>query len=108
MTQTYPKPPKFHAIVLCEPMMAPTDLPVDPTMAKTTSAWPAMTLKRRDIWPTREDALTDFLSKKSFQVYDPEVFRIYVVSTELQEDLPCADPLEGIWSKIVADRIIPR
>ncbi|KIJ33542.1 hypothetical protein M422DRAFT_783130 [Sphaerobolus stellatus SS14] len=78
ITQSYIAPPKLHSIVLCEPMIVPTDIHMDPGMLKATGAWPAITAKRRDIWPSCEEAFKDFSSKKVYQVYHPDVLKAYV------------------------------
>lgn len=37
-------------------------------------------VRRRDVWPTRENAWETFMSRPSWQVWDERILKIYVVS----------------------------
>lgn len=82
MTQTYPSRPAFEALILCEPMTLPTGEsgPALRLLAGPMS-WPALTLKRRDAWSSRQELAADLASKGAFQRYDPAVLRAYLVSS---------------------------
>jgi len=79
MTQTYPGRPPFKALILCEPMTLPTDVALPEGAAARPMSWPALTLKRRDAWPSRQELAADLASKKAFQLYDLDVLRAYLV-----------------------------
>ncbi|KIJ33543.1 hypothetical protein M422DRAFT_213426 [Sphaerobolus stellatus SS14] len=78
MTQTYPDPPKFYSLVLCEPIILPTDMTLSPRIAKSITSWPSVTEKRRDIWSSLEDVASDLSARRSFRIYDPEVLKAYI------------------------------
>ncbi|KIJ33541.1 hypothetical protein M422DRAFT_35456 [Sphaerobolus stellatus SS14] len=96
LTQTYPENPNFEALILCEPMMAPTDLPRDHPAFKGPEAMSVYTLKRRDIWSSRE-AAQDLRSKSAYAKWDNEAFNAYLDYG--LRDLPTAfypDKTEGV------------
>ncbi|KAF8513734.1 Alpha/beta hydrolase fold-1 [Hysterangium stoloniferum] len=78
LTQTYPNPPKFAQLVLCEAMVAPTDISVDNPFFRNSLAFKDFTAKRRDIWPSLEEASTTLKSKKAFAIWDDDVFKLYL------------------------------
>jgi len=78
LTQTYPNPPTFAQLVLCEAMAAPTDFPFDSLLFKASLAFKDFTAKRRDIWPSLEVASTTLKAKKAFAVWDDDVFKLYM------------------------------
>jgi hypothetical protein len=79
LTQTYPHPPTFAHLVLCEPMIAPTDVPKDDPKFRVGGVMIAAAESRRDIWPSMKDAFKTLKSRKAFAGWDDEVLRIYVV-----------------------------
>ena len=41
----------------------------------------AMTIKRRDIWPSKEEAVKFFRSRPFYKAWDPRVFDLHMVCT---------------------------
>ena len=75
----FPKIP-FTSFILTEPMGFPKDsMPPTLTVFLTNSAE-----KRRDVFPSREEALTWLQSRAGFKVWDPRVLRIFVVRSPLR------------------------
>lgn len=79
LTQSYPYPPQFEALILCEPMFGPTDMPRNSPVFSGPDLAATLSLKRRDTWPSRHAALSDFKTKRVFQNWDEEVLRAYIV-----------------------------
>ena len=79
LTHTYPDPPKWHSIILVEPMVFSRE--ADETFRDNFLEKGAMA--RRDIWPSKEDAYKIFSERKGFKTWDDRVLRIYCVSSAL-------------------------
>ena len=79
LTQTYPQPPRFTQLVLCEPMVAPTDIPNGDPMVAVSNTLISATEVRRDVWPSLENASSTLKARKAFAVWDDDVFRLYLV-----------------------------
>lgn len=77
LTLTHVNPPHFEALILCEPMLGPTDLPPDSQVFAKPEAIDGFTLKRKDIWPSREAAKSALTSKRAFQIWDKGVLEVY-------------------------------
>jgi len=61
-------------------MLGPTDLPRDSSVFKAPDALYGRTLKRKDIWLSREAARSEFTSKKAFQAWNKGVLETFFVS----------------------------
>ncbi|KAF8581812.1 hypothetical protein K439DRAFT_1352898 [Ramaria rubella] len=88
LTQTYPHCTTFEQLILCEPMMAPSEIPSGDPMLNISNILISATEARRDTWPDREDAFEKLKTRKTFAVWDEEVLRIFV--NEGLRDLPTA------------------
>ncbi|EMD37143.1 hypothetical protein CERSUDRAFT_155653 [Gelatoporia subvermispora B] len=69
----------FHSLVLVEPMVypQPDQLPHGSSIAGIKGLRDGA-LRRRDIWPSYEEALTTLQLRPWFQKWDPRVLRIFV------------------------------
>lgn len=79
---TYIDPVAFSALVLVEPML----LPPPGGQQQESDMLRAGAAKRRDIWPSRPEALEALQSRPSWKIWDPRVLRLFVVSS-----------LSGLW-----------
>ncbi|OCH87169.1 alpha/beta-hydrolase [Obba rivulosa] len=77
----------FHALVLVEPMLYPET--TQHTSGSGIGGLIEGALKRRDIWPSREEALSILRSRPAFQQWDPRVLKIFV--EDGLRPLPTAD-----------------
>lgn len=74
----YPKI-KWEALVLCEPMIMPLESGNDFIEVLGDGA-----MKRRDIWPSREEAYRTFTDRgRIWRTWDPRVRRLFVVRVSL-------------------------
>jgi len=88
----------FESLILVDPMLIPRPLKGQPEpMGVPLEAGAA---KRRDIWPSREEALKFFLLRTSFKVWDERVLKLLVEHG--LRDLPTAeypDEKQGVTLK---------
>jgi len=77
-TQSYPNPPIFNHLVLCEPMIAPTDAPKDDPSFLVGGLMTSAAEARRDIWPSKEKAFEILRFRAAFAKWDIEVLKIFV------------------------------
>lgn len=75
----------FESVILVDPMLIPPDEYWDPT--KLIETYKEIALKRRDFWPSREQALASFRTKMPYKTWDARILEIFVV--RLQP--PCGD-----------------
>ena len=87
LADTYTPPLAFASLILVDPMLLREPRPGGPQLDLVSPA-----LKRRDVWPSREDALRTLQARPSFQVWDPRILDIFVVRPTL--DL-C--PISTVW-----------
>ncbi|OBZ66908.1 hypothetical protein A0H81_13258 [Grifola frondosa] len=73
---TYSPNLMFSSIILVDPMLLPPLTKWDSTGLSATLGGGAE--KRRDIWASREEAMSIFKSKSPWKDWDPRVLRIYV------------------------------
>ena len=66
---------KFSAMVLCEPMMMAHEF-------STRSDLPRGSEKRRDIWPSKQEAYTIMKGRETWKKWEDRVLRIYTVSAD--------------------------
>ncbi|EPS93424.1 hypothetical protein FOMPIDRAFT_1170528 [Fomitopsis schrenkii] len=96
LANTFLPKPNFVSFVLAEPMSFPKDsMSPNLTVFLTNSAE-----KRRDIFPSRGEALAWLQSRPGFKVWDPRVLRIFVEHG--LRDLPTAeypDKTDGVTLK---------
>ncbi|KAF8463982.1 Alpha/beta hydrolase fold-1 [Gautieria morchelliformis] len=78
LTQTYPHSPRFSHLVLCEPMLAPTDITNTDPMMRVSQTLVSATETRRDVWPSLEDASKYLRSRRSFKKWDEQVLEAYL------------------------------
>lgn len=64
----------FHSLILVDPMLLRKPLPGESELDLVSGA-----VKRRDIWPSREEALKALQARPSFKVWDPRILEIFVV-----------------------------
>lgn len=71
---------KFESIILVEPMFYRKLRPGDraPDLAGLSS-------RRRDIWASYQAAYDALSARQAFQVWDPRILKIYVVSSRAHE-----------------------
>lgn len=62
---------KFSSIILVDPMIYKTGGPI--------LNFIEMSARRRDIWPSYEEAYKQFSSRAAYKAWDPRVLKIYVV-----------------------------
>lgn len=74
LADTYAPPLAFAALVLVDPMLLRAPRPGEPTLDLVGGA-----VKRRDVWPSREEALRTLQMRPSFKVWDPRILEIFVV-----------------------------
>lgn len=74
LVDTYTPELKFESIILVDPVLFPKMQAAD---LKLNLA--SLTAKRRDIWPSHEDADSFFKSRPAFKVWDSKVLDIYIV-----------------------------
>ncbi|KAF9492694.1 hypothetical protein BDN71DRAFT_1451172 [Pleurotus eryngii] len=72
LSTTYHPRVKYSLLHLVEPMILPTSPPGIPNVLE------AGAVKRRDIWPSKEEAMKAFNSRPSWQVWDPRILQTYV------------------------------
>ena len=75
LADTYQPALTFASLVLVDPMLLRKTKPGEPVLDLGAGS-----AKRRDIWPSRAEALRSLQSRPSFQVWDPRILEIYVVS----------------------------
>lgn len=78
LADTYMPQLKFKSLVLVDPMLLRKPRPGEPQLDLQGPA-----SKRRDIWPSREEALKSLQSRPSFQVWDPRILEIFVVGPSI-------------------------
>ncbi|KAH9944897.1 Alpha/beta hydrolase fold-1 [Amylocystis lapponica] len=77
----------FESVILVEPLILP--LPEFwPGWTRLAAFFLNSARKRPDVWPSRDAAFADLMSKKAFSRWDPRAVRIY--ATEDVRDLPTA------------------
>lgn len=86
---------RFTSLILVDPMLLRKPFPgeQEPDLASGSA-------KRRDIWPSREEALKSLQSRPSFKIWDPRILELYV--EQGMRDLPTAvypDKQEGVTLK---------
>lgn len=74
LADTYMPELKFASLILVDPMLLRKPKPGEPVL---DLGGPAS--KRRDIWPSYEEALKSLQSRPAFKVWDPRILEIYVV-----------------------------
>ncbi|KAH9941520.1 Alpha/beta hydrolase fold-1 [Amylocystis lapponica] len=95
---TYAPTLKFSSILLVDPMLMPP--PPRYESGRLSKFLLEGAQKRRDIWPSRADALAGFQSRPAFKAWDPRVLKIYV--EQGLRELPSAeypDKTEGVTLK---------
>lgn len=70
------RPATFEALYLYEPVISPTER--DDTSPDGSADVAAATLRRREVFDSRDDAFTNFASKPPFDVLDERALRAYV------------------------------
>ncbi|KAF8878111.1 Alpha/beta hydrolase fold-1 [Infundibulicybe gibba] len=86
---------KFNSLILCEPMAMHQRFTGKPSEMLIGGA-----AKRRDIWPSREEAYRLLKSRPAWKVWDDRVLRIFV--NDGMRNLPTADypdKMEGVTLK---------
>jgi pimeloyl-ACP methyl ester carboxylesterase len=73
----YYRPDLFHGIVLVEPICVPVKLKDHPFAVVKDLPLALGALKRRNIWPSRDDAVMSVLQSPFFQTWHPEVMDIW-------------------------------
>ena len=68
------RPGTFRALYLWEPVVMPVDPPMGPQDNPLTEG----ALKRRAVFPSREDAYANYASKPPFSQLHPDALRAYV------------------------------
>jgi pimeloyl-ACP methyl ester carboxylesterase len=68
------RPGTFRALYVWEPVVMPFDAPPAPQDNPLTEG----ALRRRDVFPSRDEAYTNFASKPPFSALDPDALRAYV------------------------------
>ncbi|KAJ3492874.1 hypothetical protein NLJ89_g11149 [Agrocybe chaxingu] len=84
LTLGYYPPPRFSAFILVEPMIMPSIFGPDAAHLLVSGAE-----KRRDIWPSREEAYNLFKSRGTWKTWDDRILRLYVNNG--LRDLPTLD-----------------
>lgn len=74
LTLTFPNAPRWKALVLVEAMILPKWAQTGP------SDLADLTLTRRDMWPSKEEAYKVMSEREAFKPWDRRVLRIYCVS----------------------------
>ena len=74
LVNTYTPPIEFASLVLVDPMLLRQERPGEILVDLLSP-----TQRRRDIWPSFEEALKNLQSRPSFQVWDPRILELYVV-----------------------------
>ncbi|KZT01785.1 alpha/beta-hydrolase [Laetiporus sulphureus 93-53] len=103
LCMTYWPKPKIQSFVLIEPMTTPSgdfELPQNFKAALIAGAE-----KRRDVFPSREEAFAWLRSRANFKAWNPRVLQIYM--THGMRDLPTAeypDKTEGVTLKCTKDQ----
>ena len=70
------RPGTFSALYCYEPVVYPSDEPLDPSMDNNPLSAGAM--RRRETFASREEALANFAAKAPFDCLDPQVLAAYV------------------------------
>ncbi|KAJ3554135.1 hypothetical protein NM688_g3260 [Phlebia brevispora] len=83
LVDTYMPQITFSSLILVDPMLLRKPLPEERELDLETGA-----VKRRDIWPSREEALSALQSRPSFKIWDPRILKIFV--DQGLRDLPTA------------------
>ncbi|KAI0634069.1 alpha/beta-hydrolase [Trametes polyzona] len=76
LSQTYQPPLPYVSVILVDPMLIPP--PTDPSAPEPRNMLLEGAEKRRDIWPSRAEALAQFSSRPAWKAWDPRVLRLYV------------------------------
>jgi hypothetical protein len=79
LSTTYRPLIEYSSVIMVEPMLFSFEM-----MKEQFNAGEAGALKRRDIWPSREDAYHSMKLRSTFQAWDDRVLRIFVVSRIVQ------------------------
>ncbi|KAI0342214.1 alpha/beta-hydrolase [Trametopsis cervina] len=72
LSDTYMPKITYESIFLVDPMFYRR------TEANTIKSLPVLSGKRRDVWPTYEEAYKQFSSRPAYQVWDPRILKLYV------------------------------
>ncbi|KAF7792206.1 hypothetical protein EIP86_003239 [Pleurotus ostreatoroseus] len=83
LADTYAPPLAFASLILVDPMLLREPRPGGPQLDLVSPA-----VKRRDIWPSREEALQTLQARPSFKLWDPRILEIFV--NQGLRDLPTA------------------
>ncbi|KZS96791.1 hypothetical protein SISNIDRAFT_450527 [Sistotremastrum niveocremeum HHB9708] len=67
----------FESVVLCDPMMYSQEIDEGPFIRKTVGGFVEGGKRRRDIWPSKKDALEGFLKRPAFQRWNRKALEIY-------------------------------
>lgn len=92
------RPGSFRRVVLIEPIIFPP--PVRVQARQRMAGMPVDALKRRTVWPSREELFKSYHSRPPFNTWREDVLRLYVEQgTFLREDgqveLKCSGPIEA-------------
>ena len=68
------RPGTFRALYLWEPVV----MPVDPPLGPSDNPLSAGAMRRRAVFPSRDEAFANYASKPPFSVLHPEALRAYV------------------------------
>ncbi|KAI0329983.1 hypothetical protein GY45DRAFT_1324220 [Cubamyces sp. BRFM 1775] len=97
LSQTYQPPLPYVSVILIDPMLLPSWVDSLPPDAGTRNILLEGAEKRRDIWPSREEAWQQFKSRPPWKIWDERVLKLYVQHG--LRDLPTAeypDKTEGV------------
>ncbi|KAI0654112.1 alpha/beta-hydrolase [Cubamyces menziesii] len=78
LSHTYQPPLPYVSVVLVDPMLLPSWVDSSPSNGGTRNILLEGAEKRRDIWPSREEAWQQFTSRPAWKIWDERVLKLYV------------------------------